>query len=96
MIRKLNIFVADLDEKVKPLVNSTRGDTGVVVVAQGGGSNAVDTGLETGDIIRTIDRTPLQSIAQFRVIDRILKSGDPVVLQVERSGRLQYLAFEIE
>jgi len=96
MIRKLNIFVADLDEKVKPLVSSARGDTGVVVVAQGGGSNAVDTGLETGDIIRSIDRTPLQSIAQFRVIDRILKSGDPVVLQVERNGKLQYLAFEIE
>jgi len=96
MIRKLNIFVADLDEKVKPLVNSARGDAGVVVVAQGGGSNAVDTGLQTGDIIRSIDRTPLQSIAQFRVIDRILKSGDPVVLQVERNGKLQYLAFEIE
>ena len=96
LIRKLNIFISDLDEKVKPLVNSTRGDSGVVVVAQGGGSNAVDTGLETGDIIRAIDRTPLKSTAQLRVIDRILKSGDPVVLQVERGGKLQYLAFEIE
>jgi serine protease Do len=96
LIRKLNIFVADLDEKVRPLVNSTRSDSGVVVVAQGGGSNAVDTGLETGDIIRAVDRTPLQSTGQFRVIDRILKSGDPVVLQIERGGRLKYLAFEIE
>jgi serine protease Do len=96
LIRKLNIFVADLDEKVRPLVNSTRSDSGVVVVAQGGGSNAVDTGLETGDIIRAVNRTSLQSTAQFRVIDRMLKSGDPVVLQIERSGRLQYLAFEVE
>jgi serine protease Do len=96
VIRKLNIFVSDLDEKVKPLVNSNRGESGVVVVAQGGGSNAVDTGLETGDIIRAINRTPLQSTAQFRTIDRMLKSGDPVVLQVERGGKLQYLAFEIE
>jgi len=73
-------------------------DVGIVdgVVAQGGGSNAVNTGLEAGDIIRAIDRTPLQSTTQFRVIDRMLKSGDPVVLQVERSGKLQYLAFEIE
>ena len=96
LIRKLNIFVADLDEKVRPLVNSTRSNSGVVVVAQGGGSNAVDTGLATGDIIRAIDRTALQSTAQFRVIDRMLKSGDAVVLQIERSGKLQYLAFEIE
>jgi S1-C subfamily serine protease len=25
-----------------------------------------------------------------------LKPGDPVVLQIERDGRLQYLAFEME
>jgi len=27
---------------------------------------------------------------------RNLRSGDPVVLQVERKGKLQYLAFEME
>jgi hypothetical protein len=27
---------------------------------------------------------------------RDLKSGDPVVLQIERGGKLQYLAFEME
>jgi serine protease Do len=96
LIRKLNVFVADLDEKVKPLVNSTRGDSGVVVVAQGGGSNAVDTGLETGDIILAMDRMPLKSSSQFLETVRPLRSGDPVVLQVERNGKLQYLAFEIE
>jgi hypothetical protein len=25
-----------------------------------------------------------------------VKSGDPVVLQIERDGKLQYLAFEME
>ena len=96
LIRKLNIFVTDLDKKLQPLVNSTRSDAGVVVVAQSPGPNGVETGLETGDIIRTIDRTPLQSSAQLRAMDRTLKSGDPVVLQIERNGRLQYLAFEMD
>jgi hypothetical protein len=27
---------------------------------------------------------------------RNLKFGDPVVLQIERNGKLQYLAFEME
>jgi hypothetical protein len=49
-----------------------------------------------GDIIRAIDRTPLQSSSQFQAIVRDVRSGDPVVLQIERSGTLQYLAFEMD
>jgi hypothetical protein len=60
------------------------------------GPNAVGTGLETGDIIRAIDRTALQTTSQFETLVRNLRSGDPVVLQVERRGKLQYLAFEME
>jgi len=65
-------------------------------VAQTPGPNVVDTGLETGDIIRAIDRTPLQSTSQLQTMVRNLKSGDSVVLQVERKGKLQYLAFEMD
>jgi serine protease Do len=95
LIRKLSIFVIDLDDRVKSLLPSTRSDSGIVVVAQTTGPNA-DTGLATGDIIRAIDRTPLQSISQFQAIVRDVRSGDSVVLQIERNGNLQYLAFEIE
>jgi hypothetical protein len=38
----------------------------------------------------------LQTTSQFETLVRNLRSGDPVVLQVERNGRLQYLAFEME
>jgi serine protease Do len=96
LIRKLNIFVTDLDGKVRPLLTGARSDSGVVVLAQTSGPNAVDTGLETGDIIRAVDRTALQSTSQFEAIVRKLRSGDPVVLQVERKGRLRYLAFEMD
>jgi serine protease Do len=96
LIQKLNIFVTDLDGKVKPLLNGARSDSGVIVVAQVSGPGAADTGLETGDIIRSIDRTALQTTSQFETLVRRLRSGDSVVLQVERKGKLQYLAFEME
>ncbi len=96
LIGKLNVFVTDLDEDLKPILQQTRSDAGVVVVAQISGSNSVDTGLETGDIIRTIDRTALQTTAQFQTLVRDLRPGDSVVLQIERRGKLQYLAFEME
>lgn len=95
LIRKLSIFVTDLDDTVKGLLSSNRSDSGVVVVAQTAGPNA-NSGLETGDIIRAIDRTPLQSTSQFQSMVRNLKSGDTVVLQIDRNGELQYLAFEME
>ena len=95
LIRKLSVFVTDLDNRIKPLLASNRSDSGVVVVAQTAGPNA-DAGLQTGDIIRAIDRTPLQSISQFQAIVRDVQSGDPVVLQIERGGTLQYLAFEMD
>jgi S1-C subfamily serine protease len=56
----------------------------------------MDTGLETGDIIRAVDRTALETTSQFETLVHNLRPGDPVVLQVERKGKLQYLAFEME
>src|ERR1700688_1955243 len=95
LVRRLSIFVTDLDSKVKPLLD-TRSDSGVVVVAQTSGPNSPDTGLEAGDIIRAIDRTTLQTTSQFETLVRNLRSGDSVVLQVERKGKFRYLAFEME
>ena len=96
LVPKLNIFVTDLDGDVGLVVDARRSDSGVVVVAQLKASNAFDTGLEAGDIIRSVDRTALQSSSQFETMVRDLRPGDPVVLQVERKGKLQYLAFEME
>jgi serine protease Do len=96
LVRRLNVFVADLDGNVKPLLEDIRSESGVVVVAQLSGSNAIDTGLEKGDIIRAVDRTVLQTTSQFVTLVHDLRPGDPVVLQVERKGKFQYLAFEME
>lgn len=96
LVRRLNIFVTDLDGGIRPLLQNTRSDSGVLVVAQISGSNAIETGLEIGDIIRAVDRTPLQTTSQFETLVHNLRSGDPVVLQVERKGTLQYLAFEMD
>jgi serine protease Do len=96
LVRRLSVFVADLDGAAKPLLQGTRSDSGVLVVAQTAGPNAAETGLQTGDIIRTLNHSALQTSAQFETLVRDLRPGDPVVLQVERKGKLQYLAFEME
>jgi len=95
-IRKLSIFVTELDGKAKRLLQGSRSDSGILVVGQAAGPNVVETGLEAGDIICAIGRVPLQSMSQFQEMVHNLRPGDPVVLQIERNGKLQYLAFEME
>src|SRR6267154_1809937 len=46
LIRRLSVFVTDLDDKVKPLLPATRTDSGVVVLAQTAGGSGLETGLE--------------------------------------------------
>lgn len=95
-IPKLSMFVSELDDALKPFLRDHDDDSGVVVIAQAAGSNATDTGVQPGDIIRAINRTALQSVSQLQATARQLKWGDAVVLQIERAGKLQYLAFEMD
>src|SRR5438270_3413672 len=96
LIAELGIFVADVDGKLQHLLHGEDDDSGVLVVADTGSANSIETGVETGDIIRAINRVPLQSVSQLQATVRQLKPGEPVVLQVERSGKLQYLPFEMD
>ncbi|PYX69381.1 MAG: hypothetical protein DMG72_21005 [Acidobacteria bacterium] len=70
--------------------------SGVIVIGQATQFNSVSTGLRTGDVIHTLNRTPIESVEQLRSAAAQFKPGDPVVLRIERQGRLQYLAFEME
>lgn len=96
LIRGLSVFVVDLDGVTKPLLDDPRSNAGILVVAPTAGPNAEESGLQTGDIIRALNHTVLQTTEQFQALVRDLKPGDPVALQIERKGRLQYLAFEME
>lgn len=92
------MFVSEMNDTLKPLLSKDDDDvdSGVVVIAEVAGPNAVTTGVEAGDIIRAINRTSLRSVSQLQDTVRQLKSGDAVVLQIKRGGKLQYLAFEMD
>ena len=55
-----------------------------------------DTGLQTGDIIHAFNNTPIPDMTALRAAAKNLKTGDPVVLQIERQDGLTYLSFEME
>jgi serine protease Do len=66
------------------------------VVARAVYAGTVESGLVPGDVIHSLNRTPIRSLADLRSAVREVKVGDSVVLQIERQGGLHYLAFDME
>jgi serine protease Do len=95
-IEPLDILGMDLDDALRSVMPAVRSAAGVVVVGRARGFNTVDTGLQPGDVVASVNRTAVGSVAQLRAAVAELKRGDPVVLYIERLGRFRYLTFEME
>lgn len=96
-IGRLGVYVMDLDDQLRSAISAdVRIPSGVVVLGQSLDLNALTSTLRAGDIIHAVNRVSIQSVDQLRSALRGLKPGDPVVLQIERLGQLQYVDFEME
>ena len=96
LIPRLGVLAIDLTPELRPRLGSLRIPSGVVVVERAADLIMPDTGLQAGDIIHQLNTTPIDSMDTLRTAVGALKAGDPVVLQVERDGGLQYVSFEME
>src|SRR5262249_39206186 len=83
LVPELGVFAIDLDKQVQALLSGVRSDSGVVVVAQAVNSSSLHSGLRPADIIRSINKAPIQSLDQLRSILKAMKPGEPIVLQIE-------------
>ncbi len=95
-IGPLAILGLDLNDQLRLLLPEVRIGKGVVVIGLASGFNSVITGLRVGDIIHSLNHTAIESVEQLKLLVAQLKSGDAVVLRIERQGQFQYLAFEME
>ncbi len=96
LISRLGILGVDLTPELRGQLGSLRLPSGVIVVGRAADLILPDTGLQAGDLIHQLNTTSIDSMDGLRAAVRDLKTGDPVVLQVERDGGLQYLSFEME
>jgi serine protease Do len=81
-IAELGMFVSYDNYGLQALRAEDDVDSAIVVIAQAAGPNAITTGVATGDIIRAINRTPLQSVSQLQSTVRQFKPGDALVLEM--------------
>ncbi|MGA9510179.1 MAG: trypsin-like peptidase domain-containing protein [Candidatus Sulfotelmatobacter sp.] len=96
LISRLGILATDLTSDLRRQLGSLRISSGVIVLGRAADLITPDTGLQTGDIIHSLNTTPITSMEELRSTVQSLKTGAAVVLQVERSDGLTYLSFEME
>lgn len=73
----------------------TASGPGVLVVARLRESDT-QAELAAGDVICSVNSVPITSVVQLRATIESFKPGDAIALQVERKGKLRYVAFEMD
>jgi serine protease Do len=96
LVPRLGILALDLTGDLRSQISSLRIPSGVVILGRAADLVTPDTGLQTGDVIHALNAAPITSMEELRTAVDRLKTGDPVVLQVERGDGLSYLSFEME
>jgi serine protease Do len=94
VIEGLGVFVVAVDDRFRSPLSTPRNSSGVLVIAKSPGLNVYTSDLRPGDIVYQVNRQGVESVQQVRSLLRHMSPGQPVALQVERGGQLQYIAFE--
>ena len=96
LVAKLGIVGYEKGERVQRVPSSMRSASGVLVAARLSEADMEERDLVIGDVIRSVNGLPITSVAQLRAMVDKFKPGDPIALQVERKGKLMYVAFEMD
>ena len=96
LIPRLGILGIGIDKKLAELLPDLRNSYGVVVAAGSATDIATGTGLKPGDVIYSVNGSPVSTVAALKTKIDQFKIGQEVVMQIERSGRLMYVTLELE
>ena len=95
LVYKLGIVALEIDPRIAKSLPGLRIPSGVIVVAKSADSS-VDVSLATGDIIHAINGAPVETIQGLRSTLDHLSPDNSAVLQIEREGKLMFIAFKLD
>lgn len=97
LVTELGVLALDLNAEIVAMLPALRTRTGVLVAATSIESPLYHgERLMPGDIIHTVNRTPVARLADLRTAFSGVRKGEPLALQVERRGELLYVVLELE
>jgi serine protease Do len=95
LIPELGILGVEIDRKIASMIEDLRDPYGIIVAARAAGA-ASEIPLTTGDVIRSFNGEPVNTLDKLRAALQALPPGAPIVLQIQRDGKLQFVAFTLE
>jgi serine protease Do len=96
IVSKLGIIGLDISQAVREVMPNLRRPNGVVVAARNANVPYSGSELSVGDVIYALNRRVVGGVSDLRSMLGAMKSGDDVVLLVEREGRLLYVPLQLE
>lgn len=96
LVPRLGLLCIAIDKKLSAMLPDLRNAYGLVVAAGSTRDLASGTGLQPGDVIYSVNGTPVTTVPVLRKKLDEFQPGDTPVFQIERSGRLMFVAVELE
>jgi S1-C subfamily serine protease len=96
LIPRLGALVVPVTAELAGQLGTQRMTGGLLVVARTFGAAAAEISLKAGDVIYDANGRKLETVEDLRSFMQGLKSGDPVVLQIERDNLLSFVSFRFE
>jgi serine protease Do len=93
IVSRLGIIAVSLSPEIANLMPPTRMSKGIVIVALTPGGESAILDLQVGDIVYAFNQKLIDSPQTLRDLLEHLPSNAPIALQIERDGKLQYVAF---
>lgn len=93
-VSQLGVIAMDINPQVADKLAGLRIASGVLVVARDVDS-AANVSLQAGDIIHTMNGAAVKSVEELRSSLKRSAANTPIVLQIERSGKLMFVAFKL-
>ena len=94
-IARLGIIGIDIGDDTEPLLPGLRISSGVFVAARTEVSSGNEVPLAAGDVIHAMNDFTVRSVDGLRVLMDGVKANSDLVLQIERSGQLQFITCRI-
>ncbi len=95
-IARLGILGISLNPKVAEIMPPLRRSTGVVFAGRLADGPYWSSLFQPGDVIYRINQKPTTGLRELRAVLAELRENTPVVVQIERLGKLMFVTFELE
>jgi serine protease Do len=95
VIDRLGVLALDVSPAIDEALGGLRMKGGVLVATRAMNA-AGEYGLEPGDVIFSVNGTPVNALVALRTLIGRLPTNAPCVLQIQRQGQLMFVTFELE